>query len=525
MFRYMFLLSRTIYKKWSFYIVLLVTMLLFSVIVSLMISNSEYTHTTALSGIDSMTTSFLFICSTLFTLLMTVHIFKQGELDGSELMIVAKPITRKEILGGKFLMLLSMLILFQILMVIDFAILANLDSNATQSEKTNWILSLMIGGLIIQLIVAAIVVLFASILGKVGTIIVTLFIAAFLSIITMVFQMLGYQQPSSGLFGVGDKTFVNPAFAINGANNDNYFLDEDQLTSAILSDQNAFENYKQGIISNAKVSEYPELNKYTIVTKKSYDNYIEKSWYLQAAYVDFWYQWSRFYNIFTENKPLIPMIAVPEKYNKLMWNQIPSENKFKINNTEYITFSELETYQYNDINPEQEALTNQLELELNAKYYSYQLINEISSKTAFKTSFLSSSNFFEQLRYIEYYIEKEIESTTYGDIDNITIYKSDMQKLIKIYAELEREWSSSSSNVTTTIPSYVKINSGSSTAVQSMDELGIYNQNTISNNNNISVITYTSPIISTGVVIAIWVVVGLLLLGGAILIYAYRDFK
>lgn len=270
MLRYFHFLSKTYFKKWSPYINMVLGMATFMGMMFPIISSANDMGGTAISSINTFTKFFPFLFATLFSALSINHIFKEGEQDGSELIVVAKPLTRIQIIGTKFLMLLTVISLYQLVATAGYIAIAYNDQYATSAERMNFVGSLALGGFIVQIIAASVIVMISAVLGKVGTTTVSILFAAIVPIASFTISPLGGGQAFDIMPNNNEKTYV---LKYNGTGNS---VDD---------------------IVEAKDNYYM-----TPRSDDEFNAYKSKQWYDKAAFGDIWYQWGRFYSMFTEDR-------------------------------------------------------------------------------------------------------------------------------------------------------------------------------------------------------------------------------
>jgi ABC-2 type transport system permease protein len=129
---------------------------------------------------------------------MAVVIFRDSKEDGSELIIMSKPIARWKIIVTKFICFGNMtLIMIAVSMLIMIGTLGfgkfNLASNPNginMSELTEMLLGLLMGTLIVCLLFGAIAILLSVISGKIIIMVSTIGVAVIFNIIYMLVPIL-----------------------------------------------------------------------------------------------------------------------------------------------------------------------------------------------------------------------------------------------------------------------------------------------------------------------------------------------
>ncbi|WP_420330627.1 ABC transporter permease [Mycoplasma todarodis] len=203
-----------------------------------------------------------FIISAIFVAVKALNIFKDSEDDGTELLIVSKPITRFKLVLGKFASLYTMMFFFSIFTFVFAALIGTADKYASSKQIIEFAASAAFGTFIIQLLLSSIIVFFASVFGKVGTIIVSILVPLILTISSLILVPFSHSQISSDY----TKTYVVQSKEGKFVQKDIYGFEEDDKSA------------RRDIADH------------------------EKSWYKTAAYFDVWTQLSSFYSIFQPEK-------------------------------------------------------------------------------------------------------------------------------------------------------------------------------------------------------------------------------
>lgn len=261
MLRYINFLTFTFAKKWGGYIIVVLAIAMSALFNILSIRSQNDMGLTPLNGLTTFVKFFPFLFAILFSAMVIVHVFKEGEIDGTELVIVAKPITRPTLIASKFIVIIASIIAYQtIIMCANFAIVA-MDKIATMGQKNNYVMSLYVGGIIVQLISTSIIALLALVFGKVGTIVVSILFSALVPIVSFTLVPLGK--------GWG---------------------------AAIPKD--AYE-LKMPITADEEINGVDSAEEIYVVKNESS---VTSGWYGGASYLDIWYQWGRFYSIFAPDQ-------------------------------------------------------------------------------------------------------------------------------------------------------------------------------------------------------------------------------
>lgn len=269
--RYINYLLLTAVKKKGFYIIFALFAL---ASVGMVYLNIVIANNSGRSGILSLSTFIKwmpFVFSTILVALLVLHIFKAGELDGTELLVSAKPITRKSIIVGKFTTLFILIIGFNVASIAFYYGISFADKYATSTDQIKFALSFTIGGLIVNTLSAFIIVLISSFIGKVWTIIISILYAAAFPVVS--FAMI----PSMSAY--------NPLTSEDGFERENYLSGGAPKTLTIDQIYNSINGDGEGL------SVSPTLN----TNGRGVKDNIDTS-YRFAKYGDLWYQWGRFYD-------------------------------------------------------------------------------------------------------------------------------------------------------------------------------------------------------------------------------------
>lgn len=122
----------TLRKKVGPYIIAALALVLIGLLAILSANSANNEHRSSLTAIATFTKFFPFLFAVLFSALVITHIFKEGESDGSELIVVAKPLTRMQIVFGKFILSIAYVFAFQIVMFAGYIVFTQFDKNSTE---------------------------------------------------------------------------------------------------------------------------------------------------------------------------------------------------------------------------------------------------------------------------------------------------------------------------------------------------------------------------------------------------------
>ncbi len=212
----------------------------------------------SITKIDSMNYILPFIISAVFIAVKSLNIFKDSEIDGTELLIVSKPITRSKIVFGKFFSLYILIFLFSVATFFIGFLVALSDKNGSVAQQAEFAASVAFATFIIEFLLSSIIVFFASVLGKIGTMVLAILFPLIFTIISIIVVPLSNSSIGTHYDGISER----------------YIYQKDGTKTQIV------------IMNNKNDSGKRELKKHV------------DSWYNYAAYIDVWGQLSSFYSIF-----------------------------------------------------------------------------------------------------------------------------------------------------------------------------------------------------------------------------------
>lgn len=452
---YLRLLTKSLSRQLGPYLITLFSIIFTSLFIGVMIksNNDSLAQGTTFQAISTFDKFGPFLFATLFAAIIITHIFKEGEQDGSELMVVAKPISRKEILIAKFLMSAIMLLIYQLIMLITYFIIALADPYANWDMRIKWIFSLFLGGLIVQLIMATIIILLAAVLNKIATIVVAILAASLTPIISFTLSPLAKGQA----FELENGATIQQ---LHGFDMGNYDGDNSQQ---ILNASNVYN---------------------VINSEQNFNKYYDKRWYDSVAYFDIWYQWGRFYSLFTSgNANDFGLIQKWEKQNR----KIDETNfGFDLNGQQYVYLISKDGFL-----AEQNYETTIQEIAAKG--------DELLQDTSWIANLAVETDFYEQL--------KSIYQKAYGPLpaEGLSIFATNGAKVIPLFQYFQAQ--------------DVELNP------TNFNNINLTAWNLYPNEFEFTNTIIGSPYISNTIVIIIWLLIGSGLIALAIWIYLRRDFK
>lgn len=137
--------------------------------------------------VDAQT--YIVIIFSLMCAVSVTSIFRDARDDGSELIIMSKPISRWKIVSDKFILFI-LYILVSIFVSAIIMLFAFLNSHTNYNEIVDAIFSLIIASLIIAVFFGSIAILISMLTGKIGIICITIGIAIAINITHMVLPII-----------------------------------------------------------------------------------------------------------------------------------------------------------------------------------------------------------------------------------------------------------------------------------------------------------------------------------------------
>ncbi|AFP81262.1 putative ABC-type transport system permease component [Mycoplasmoides gallisepticum NC08_2008.031-4-3P] len=133
--------------------------------------------------------TFLIPVASIFGIMVAMFLFKDGVADGTEIIIISKPVSRKIYVSAKFLVLILTCLVFSFLLIITAAI-AKINPQFQLQNMKDLMLGIFIGNFINSSFFGSISILISFGLSKNSTIVIV-FLATFL---------MNFQTPLSALF-------------------------------------------------------------------------------------------------------------------------------------------------------------------------------------------------------------------------------------------------------------------------------------------------------------------------------------
>ena len=499
---------------------------------------------------------FPFLFVTMFLVLIVIHVFKEGQKDGTELLIVSKPLSRTTIIFSKFFSSIFLLLIWNILSFVIYFINAYFDDFATNIEKIVYAGSLSLGGFIIGLIVLSILVLFSTFMGRIGISVVSICFAAILPISSVIAT-----------------TFTNaiPPYE-NVENQEKYLISSKPWTKENMEKNNENKFYFDDLSWESEKDKNDDGSTYE---QSRWNDYINGRNYGNIVYFDFWYQWSRFYSIFFEDEN-VPLELTPQKLarSETQMKNIPNDQYITLpNENKYFVFRDASEININNEKRYEEDRTDSFKYDSSRregfkKFLEKALNPDSSFDNDWQKLFKNAINdFFGENDF-------ELSLNLYSNKDwkpiPITLKNDNLQDtlmFLQIMQELNEEFVSMKNENPTSLPSLnsnsleeylnddenITINFGrswnSNNALVSKNTFWAYkdvienkfdkNIDNFQNFKNYEVLNYKNifnlnekipvfevkPWLSTNMVVIAWSAISLLILSLAIFMYLRKDFK
>lgn len=306
MIKYINYLFVVISRKMSTYLIPIFAILVSAamVIPSIRESNLKSTPESAINSLSTFIYFLPFIFGAMFVATKALNIFKDGEEDGTELLITSKQISRFSIIFGKFITLYILIIAYNILMFFALLGIGLIDKQASLAEVFKFSSSWAMGGMLIMLLFSSIIILIASSLSKVGTLTMGIVIPAIIPIASFTVTPLGDGYIPRN--GVAIKTQL---IYKDGKDGNKYIASKDYFS-----------------LSNDKK------------TAKDFLKKQENGWYKYIAPVDIWQHLNSFYHVFQKKENLPGQMGIQWKLKKETMKlegllSIKMTNKFDENHT------------------------------------------------------------------------------------------------------------------------------------------------------------------------------------------------
>lgn len=216
----------------------------------------------------------IFVLIISYIAIVVGQIFKRGEEDGTTLMLVSSKYTRSQVIVGRFCAILVHVLLVATIFAVGFELASGFKNPSSVSYELLAFFSMLIGGFFVCLLFAGLSLIFAILMGRIGAIIVSIFVFVIFAITSPIIMML----TSNAKYGMEN-------FATVGYTDRKFYVYDNKDTTGIETQEVLYSPTQSG---NGKVT----LNDYS------------KSSYNSLAWIDVWTQLSQLFGIFNKDNPI-----------------------------------------------------------------------------------------------------------------------------------------------------------------------------------------------------------------------------
>lgn len=232
-----------------------------------------------IGNLSSIIFAVIFTFGTIFSAIISLNIFKSGEEDGTELLVISKPISRSTIILCKFLLWFLCILFYSFFIFIITWISTQFSKNHYEVTGTNLLasfgvtdkflfaISVFLGNLIVTIFFSSIIILFSSFFGNISTLLVSILVPTLIPIISLSLEGIAPTNPPS---------FKDSRYA--------YFLEPSNDNSVVGNDLLYFYD-KTKLIDN---------------NQKQLDDYSNSPYYKFAPF-NIWLHFRGFYSLTSHN--------------------------------------------------------------------------------------------------------------------------------------------------------------------------------------------------------------------------------
>ncbi|QMT98829.1 ABC-2 transporter permease [Mycoplasma tullyi] len=177
--------------------------------------------------------TFLIPIASIFGIMVAMFLFKDGVTDGTEIIIISKPVSRKIYVSAKFLVLILTCLVFSFLLILSAAF-AKINPKFELQNMRDLMLGIFIGNFINSLFFGSISILISFGLSKNSTIVIV-FLATFLMNFQTPLSALFFKSPSRVL-GDSQHVLVERTLLTNKKSKDDQFVGETVVFEPTPSD-------------------------------------------------------------------------------------------------------------------------------------------------------------------------------------------------------------------------------------------------------------------------------------------------
>jgi len=232
---YKFLFIDTIKRKsvWITWLIYLFTIVAFMIILPVASTLSVYqlwSNTTI-----AICQTFVGVAAAIFTAILAINVFKNSNEEGTELIIISKPISRVKIVVSKFVMFFTLCILVNLTAVLVTCFTIFIPST---EKKFYWglVISMFIGNLIVFGVYGALAILLTVRFVKAGIIVTNVIV----SVVLFAYQILSlfvFGNSILSLSGVSKGTVITQGFILPVRNKDGSYTEKDFVNFTSTADK------------------------------------------------------------------------------------------------------------------------------------------------------------------------------------------------------------------------------------------------------------------------------------------------
>ncbi|MDC4184448.1 ABC transporter permease [Mycoplasma bradburyae] len=246
--------------------------------------------------------TFLIPVASIFGIMVSMFLFKDGVADGTELIIISKPVSRRVYVIAKFLVLFITCLVFSFLISCS-SIIAKINPQFKLQNMKDLMLGLFIGNFINSLFFGSIAIIVSFGLSKNSTIVIV-FLATFL---------INFQTPLSNLF------FESPARVLSSSKHS--LLDRSFLTKQL--DKNGNPTGKNVVFEPNPSKKADKDN-----IKKIYQEAEAKTFYNQSFYINIGNALNSIYNLNSLSYEKNANVNFLSSNTKIVFDELFNQNEF-----------------------------------------------------------------------------------------------------------------------------------------------------------------------------------------------------
>lgn len=217
----------------------------------------------------------IFVLIISYIAIVVGQIFKRGEEDGTTLMLVSSKYTRSQVIVGRFCAILVHVLLVAVIFSVAFEMASEFKNPSAMSYELLAFLSMLIGGFFVCLLFAGLSLVFSILMGRIGAIIVSIFMFVVIAITSPIVMLL----TSNSKYGMENFSTVS------GYTDRRFYVYDNKDTTGIETQEVLYSPTQSG------------NGKFTL------DDYANSS-YNSLAWIDIWTQLSQLLGMFNKDNPI-----------------------------------------------------------------------------------------------------------------------------------------------------------------------------------------------------------------------------